>query len=194
MKLPDLAKKQTLGSNDYFVEQDPDAKKKKFIIGGIIAVVIIALVLILTGGQTPAGQAEMRASLQATSAALAVINKYNDKLQYSITRNDVSLTRSLLQGNFQELNTLYNKTYSPKKKFSASSPKLDKTSQSTLDAADRNNSLDTAILTVLKPKITTAEKNLKLAAPSFTKKDSVDKIKSAIADLDSIQDTLNRAR
>jgi hypothetical protein len=60
--------------------------------------------------------------------------------------------------------------------------------------AVRNNTIDNNIIEVLRPKITKAESELKKAKPNFTKKESSNKIQTAIDDLQSIQELLNRAR
>jgi|GEM_PF-3554005 len=193
MKLPSITSKKPLGTNDYLTQQDPNAKKKLyFMIGGVV-VLLLLIVLLFSGKSTPAGQASMKKGIQASSEALGVINKYGDGVKQSMNQNDVSLTSSLLQSNFKDLNSIYSKTYKPKKKLS-SSPTLDAKSKATLDAAIRDNTLDTDIIIVLQAKVQTAETSLRATKPYITSKQSADKIQSAINDLDSIQDTLSRAR
>ncbi len=184
---------QPQNQNYYQMGSEPASKKRLYLIIAGIVVVIIALVLILTSGGSKPGQETMRESLQATSEALGIIDEYEGQLDYAPTQNDVALVKILLRGNFQKLNELYNTTYKPKKKFS-SSPKIDTKSKETLDRSQRNNTLDSDILTTLKPKIATAKKNLTLSRSSFKKKDSSEKIKVSIEDLKSIEDILNRDR
>ncbi len=193
MKLPDLSKQSQLGTNDYMVQADPAAEKKKLylIIGGVIALLLVLSFLIFGNKPTP-GLAEMRGGLQATSDALGIVDEYQDKLSYAPTKNDIALTQTLLRGNFQNLNEIYN-TFKPKKRFT-SNPKPDKKSTDRLDEAVRNNTIDNNIIEVLRPKITKAESELKKAKSNFTKKESSNKIQTAIDDLQSIQELLNRAR
>lgn len=167
-------------------------KKLVLIIGGVLTVIVI-LILLLTSGSSKGGQEDMRKSLQATSDALGIMDEYEAELTYDPTKNDIALSQIILRGNFQKLNELYTKTYKPKKKFTAS-PKPDKASKATLDESKRNNTLDSDIIDVLKPKIILAQKELKITKSSFSKKDSIDKINVSIADLQSIQDLLNKPR
>ncbi len=193
MKLPDITNKSPLGSNDYLVQADPAAEKKKLymIIGGVVALLLIASFLIFGNKPTP-GVLELKNGIQATSDALGIVDEYQSKLSYAPTKNDVALTQTLLRGNYQNLNELYN-SFKPKKRFT-SNPKPDNKSIDRLDEAVRNNTIDNDIVEVLKPKITKAESELKKAKPNFTKKDSTTKIQTAIEDLESILELLNRAR
>lgn len=191
MEMPQFG--QQNNQNYYGPEPDTASRKKLFMIIGGVLVLIIALILVLTSGSTKPGQETMKKSLQSTSEALGIIDEYEGKLQYEPTKNDVALVQILLRGNFQKLNELYNKTYKPKKKFS-SSPKVDTKSKTTLDASERNNTLDSDILKALEPKIASAKKNLSASRSGFKKKDSVEKIKVSIEDMNSIQDILNRDR
>lgn len=191
MSLPSF--KSSLGTNDYLVQQDPAAEKKKkiFMITGIVVLLIALSVVLLAKKPTP-GQTELQAAMQPTSEALGIVDEYDRSLHYDPTKNDVALTQTLLRGNYQELNKLYT-TFKPKKRF-AGNPKPDKESIATLDQAVRNNTIDNTIIDVLKPKIAKAKKNLQIAKPFFTKKSSLDTIQTSIDDMNSIEDLLNRAR
>ena len=170
-----------------------DSKKKLFlIIGGVLVLLIILAFMLLSGG-SKGGQVELRKSLQSTTEALGIIDEYEDQLTLEQAKNDIALSQILIRGNFQKLNALYNSTFNPKKKFSTS-PKPDSASVSSLDKSQRNNTLDADIIEVLKPKIAEAKKQLTLAKPSFSKKDSVEKINVSINDLKSIEEILNRPR
>ena len=184
---------QQQNQNYYPSNPASGSKKKLYLIIAGVVVLVVALLLIFTSGGSKPGQETMRKSLQATSESLGIIDEYENQLTYAPTKNDVALVKILLRGNFQKLNELYNKTYKPKKKFS-SNPKVDTKSKETLDRSERNNTLDSDILKALEPKIATAKKNLTASRSSFTKKDSVDKIKVSIEDMNSIQDILNKDR
>lgn len=193
MEMPQIGQNQN-EFQQYYQQPNTDGSKKKLvlIIGGVL-VLIIVLILLLTSGGTKGGQNEMKLSLQATTDALGIIDEYESELTYAPTKNDIALSQILIRGNFQKLNALYNTTYKPKKKFSAT-PKVDPTSKTSLDTSARNNTLDSDIITALKPKIISAKKNLTLAKSSFTKKDSLEKINVSIADLTSIENILDRPR
>lgn len=194
MKLPDFSQSNQLSTNDYMVNQDPGAqKKKKILIGVGIALLLITLSFVLFSGKPTPGEIEMKRSLQATSDALGMVDEYSKELNYAPTQNDIALVQTLLRGNFQELNTLYNTTFKPKQRFKTN-PKPDDKSIEKLDEAVRNNTIDNTIISVLQPKITLAEKNLRLAKPLFTKKDSVKTIQTAIDDMSSISEVLSRDR
>lgn len=157
-----------------------------------------ALLLIIVGwflfaSQPKPGAADMKIVVQNTSESLGIIDAYEDKLQYTPTKNDIALVQILLRGNYQNLNTLYNKTYKPNKKFS-NSTKPDTKSKTTLDDAKRNNLLDSEIVTVLKPKIEAARAAARRSQSSFSKPDSINKLKTAQSDYQAIEDILNRAR
>lgn len=191
MEMPQFGQQQN--QNYYQTGPSQGSKKKLYLIIAGVVVLLLALVFTLTSGGSKPGQETMRKSMQATSESLGIIDEYEDQLTYEPAKNDVALVKILLRGNFQKLNELYNTTYKPKKKFS-NSPKIDTKSKQTLDRSQRNNTLDSDILTALEPKIETAKKNLTLSRSSFKKKDSVDKIKVSIEDLKSIEDILNRDR
>lgn len=194
MKLPDFSQSNQLRTNDYMVSQDPGAqKKKKILIGVGIALLLIAISFVLFSGKPTPGEIEMKRSLQATSDALGIVDEYSKELNYAPTQNDIALVQTLLRGNFQELNTLYETTFKPKQRFKTN-PKPDDKSTEKLDEAVRNNTIDNTIISVLQPKITLAEKNLRLAKPLFTKNDSVKTIQTAIDDMSSISEVLSRDR
>lgn len=191
MELPNLGQPQN--QNYYSTTVEPASRKKLILIVGGVLVLVIALILVLTSGGSKAGQETMRSSLQASSEALGIIDEYEDRLQYAPSKNDVALVQILLRGNFQKLNELYTTTYKPKNKIS-NSPKVDSESKETLDRSVRDNTLDSDILKALEPKIAEAKKSLTRTRPSFTKKDSVEKIETSIKDLESIEDILARDR
>ena len=193
MEMPQIGQNQNEFQQYHQDTPNTDSKKKLILIIGGVFVVIVILILTLTSGGSKGGQEDMRKSLQATSDALGIMDEYEAELSYAPTKNDIALSQIIIRGNFQKLNELYTKTYKAKKKFSAS-PKPDKASATTLDASKRNNTLDSDIIDVLKPKIALAQKELKITKSSFSKKDSVDKINVSIADLQSIQDLLNKPR
>jgi len=192
MNLPNLGVKKPLGTNDYMVQHDPAAeKKKKILYGAGIGAVLIALLLVLTSSKPQPGQPQMQAALQSTADALGITLDYTSKLTYAPTEDDVALTQTLLRGNYQALNTMYNKAFKPNKMFPPT-PKSDKASVAKLDESVRNNTIDNDISTVLLPKIVSAEQNLEKAKPLFTNKDSVQKIQTGIDAMKSIEKTLNQ--
>jgi hypothetical protein len=169
------------------------SKKTLFIMAGgvLLLTIIIAWLFLGTGGKP--GAEDMKVTVQNTSEALGIIDEYEGDLQYTPTKNDIALVQILLRGNYSNLNELYNKTYKPKKKFS-NSPKPDKVSQTKLDAAKRNNVLDSEIITVLEPKIAAAKAAAKRSYPNFSKPDSLNQLKTAYNDYGAIEDILNRDR
>lgn len=192
--LMDLSQFGQSNQNQQYYQDNPQpaSKKKLFLIIGGVALLLIALVAILFSGGSKAGQPEMKQSLQAMSDAIAAMDEYQEKLQVRSSQNDVALVQIIIRGNYQKLNELYAKTYNAKK-FSES-PKVDEKSKEKLDAAVRNNTIDSEILIVVTEKSKQSQTYLKRAKPSFSKPDSVSSIQKSIEDFDSIQDTLNRAR
>lgn len=191
MELPTLGQPQN--QNYYPQPNQPASKRRLLIIGGVVTILVLGLILLLFGKQPKPGEPEMQASLKSTSEALGIVDTYAAKLQYSQTKNQVALVQILLRGNFQKLNELYKTTYNGKKKFSTS-PKPDASSKTELDAAIRNNTLDSEIVTVLEPKINQAQKKLVVARQKFNKSSSVETIEVSIKDLGSIQEILNQAQ
>ncbi len=193
MKLPNISGGKKLGTNDYMTEVDPAAEKKKkiFTIAGVILLLLL-LSIVLFGNKATPGQEELRRSVQATADALGVVDEYEKYLQYAPTKNDVALTQTLLRGNYQQLNDLY-KTFKPKKNFTTN-PKPNESSIETLDEAVRNNTIDNQIIEVLKPIIEDAKRSLQTAKPLFTKDESAETLQTAIDDMQSIAELLNRDR
>lgn len=193
MQMPNFGQNQNQNQQYYQQPQaEADTKKKLLILGGVGAVIILLLLLIF-GGSSKAGQQDLQSSIQATSESLAIIDTYQKQIQYTPTKNDLALTQILLRGNLQKLDALYIKTYKSKKNLSTI-PKLDAQSKASLDQSARNNTLDSDIITVLKPKIDKAKAKLTLVKPSFGKQSSKQSIQTSIDDLTSIQDLMSRTR
>jgi len=193
MQLPRLNKKQE-ELHQYHQDDQPTTlnTKKIFLILGGVGIILISL-LLLFGGSPPKGQPQMKKSLQATTDALGIADEYLKDLNYPPAKNDVAQIQIILRGNRQVLNDLYKKTFKQKKSFGGSA-KPDKNSIDSLDTAKKNNTLDSEIFDVLKPKIIVAKKQLMLARTGFSKNDSIKKINNAIDDLNSIEDILDRPR
>ena len=193
MQLPKLTGNNDQAQYGYSLEDEQDSKKRMLLMIGGAILVIVLLVLVLLGGGSKPGKQNMHDSLKSTSQALGIIDEYETKLQSTPTKNDVALTQILLRGNYQKLNTLYIKTYKASKDLS-NNPKADAASITALNRSERNNTLDTDIITVLQAKIQSAQSKLVLVQPAF--KNAVDKksIQDSIADMQSVEDALNRAR
>ncbi len=170
---------------------DKPSKKVIILFVGGVLVVLAIIAWLLFGGKTPASQQDMRVAVENTSNSLGIVDAYADQLTYSDTKNKIALTQTLLRGAYQDMNDVYNKTYKPKKKFAAN-PKPDDASQERLDAAKRSNQLDSEIIKVLQPKVVTATNSLKAAIPSFTKKDTIQKLKAAQANLEAADSLLSQ--
>lgn len=183
---------QQLGTNDYLVEQDPNAeKKKKIMIGGGIFALFIALILVFTsGGGAQPGQAEMKAALEPLSEALAITTSYDRDLSYTPTRNGVAQVKTLLRSSYPELNELYNTTYKPNSKFSAN-PRPSKETTEILDGAARTNTIDSEIVVALEAKLNETLINLQKAKAHFTKTESLETIDTAREDISSALGVLN---
>jgi hypothetical protein len=193
MEIPKFGQPQNPDPYQIPDNTNPGSKKALLLMAGgvLLLIIIIAWLFLGTGGKP--GADDMKKTVQNTSEALGIIDEYESDLQYTPTKNDVALVQILLRGNYSNLNELYNKTYKPKKKFS-NSPKPDKASQTKLDAAKRNNVLDTEIITVLKPKIEAARAAAKRSYPNFTKADALNDLKTAYNDYEAIEEILNRDR
>ncbi len=180
-------------TNPYVVPDPAGQKKKAFLVGGGIFVLLLLLALVVFSGKPKPGLTNMQTGMQNLSDAVGIMNTYQADVQDSSLKNDVALTGVLLQGNYQNMNSLYNTTYKLKKRYS-SSPKPDKASQQTLDEALSNNQLDSSIITTLQPKVIKAENAFIKAKKSFTKKESLNHLNQTINDLQSIEDILNEPR
>jgi len=159
-----------------FVDQGPNKKKMWLMIGGGILVIIMLILVLTSGGGTP-----------------GIIDEYEDKLQFAPSKSTVALTQILIRGNYQELNTLYTKQYKPSKRFSAQ-PKPDKESQATLDEAVKNNSIDSEIIEILKPKIASIRKAIKSAKLTVQDKKTRDALITAEKDMQAITQALEESR
>ena len=172
--------------------QKPGNNKMKvaLVVGGIVLLLVLLALVAFSGGGVP-GKVEMKNVLQPTSEALGIIEDYEKDLEYSPTINNVALAQILIRGNYQELNTQYNKLYKPSKRFS-SNPKPDTRSQELLDESRRNNTLDTEINKVLIAKITKAENSLAKARKVVVNKKLNQQIVSAQKDMQAILEMLNK--
>lgn len=193
MQLPNIGQNKNQPQYYYQNVPPPASKKKVFLVGAGIVALLGLLLAVVLGGGSKAGEQDMQNALTSTSDAIGIISKYENDLRYAPTQNDVALTKILLRGNFQQLNELYNKTYKPRKKFSAS-PKADAGSATQLDRAKRSNTLDNEIIEALKTKVLAADKSLVSAKSAFKTGSSKTVVQDSITDLDSIEDLLARAR
>ena len=103
----------------------------------------------------------------------------------------MALVKILLSGNYEKLITLYKDTYSKKASF-AKSPKADAASKRTLDAAVKNDTLDSEIADVLSPKIITARKKLITSKPNFKDKNDIGLITNVQTSYESVSDILDK--
>lgn len=190
MKLPQFGQAQ---NPDPYVIPQPgqDKKKTAFLMFGGLSIVLILLWLILSGGKSAGGQTEMLSAITQTGDSLAIIKDYSPKVKNSNTRNDLSLINIILSGNYNKLGALYKKTYNTKKTF-LSSPKTKPVDMQKLDAAVKNDTIDSEILAVLKPKITASQRALISAKPNFSGAASTQTISSAQTDYQSISDILDK--
>ena len=176
--------------NPYPMQKPPTSKRTVYMmLGGGILIVILLLWIVFGGKSTP-GQSDMQEVVQNTSDAVGILDDYQENVAFSGTKNDLALTRIIIRGNYQNLNALYVKTYKPKKSFSAS-PKPDKASRTSLDEAQRDNRLDSEIVTVLKTKVSTAYAALLQTKKNFKSKKSLETINKAQEDLESVSEILN---
>ncbi len=155
--------------------------------GGLI--LIIVLLMLVFGGKSTPGKQEMQTTVQNTSDAIGILSTYQDQVSETTTKNDLALALIILRGNYQNLNTLYTKTYKPKKKFT-SAPQPDKASKTTLDEAQRNNQLDSKIVEVVRAKVNAAYSNLQKTKGNFKKQSSVETVSTANEDFKSVYEIL----
>lgn len=190
MQLPQIGQQN---KDPYALPQQNDSGKTKLLVFGGIAVLLILLGVVLFSGGSSAGQTEMKDSVDDISQALAIIDEYEEQVQYAPTQNDIGLSQILLRGSQQRLSELFNTTYKPKKKLGGEG-KLQAAAKTTLDTAQRNNTLDSDIITEVKKEVISAQRSLTRAKASFKKQDSRAIITTAQNDLTSIVELLNRAR
>ena len=192
MNIPSFGQPQ---NPDPYVIPQPgqDKKKTTLLMFGGLAIVVILLAMMIFGGKSAGGQADMLSVMNQTGSALGAIKTYGPKAKNSTTQTHLSVINILLSGNYNTLGTLYKKTYDKKKKF-LSSPVTDPATAQKLDAAVKNDTLDSEIISILKPKITIAQRSLLRAKPNFTGPSSSKTINTAITDYQSISDILNKDR
>ncbi len=177
----------------YQFEKPPMSKKKMALIGGgALLLIIMIFSLIFSGGGEKPGYTEMKTAMQSTSDALGIIDEYEKDLNYAPSKNNVALTQILIRGNYQELNTRYTKLYKPKKRFSTN-PKPDAKSQETLDAAVRNNTIDTEIIDALVDKVTKSGTYFNKAKKVVIDKELSEKLKTAEKDMSAILVSLDKS-
>ncbi len=190
MKLPQFGQAQ---NPDPYVIPQPgqDKKKTTLLMFGGLAIVLLLLWIILSGGKSAGGQTDMLSVMNQTGDSLAIIKDYSPKVKNSNTQNDLSLINIVLSGNYNKLGALYQKTYNAKKSFSAST-KTKPADMQKLDAAVKNDTIDSEIITVLKPKITASQKALISAKPNFSNGTSSQTISGAQIDYQSVSDILDK--
>lgn len=176
--------------NPYPMQKPPTSKKMVYLMLGGGLLIIILLLWMVFGGKSTPGQEDMQKVVQNTSDAVGILDDYQENVAFSGTKNDLALTQIILRGNYQNLNSLYTKTYKPKNKF-ATNPKTDKESKKTLDEAKRDNRLDSELITVLKVKVTAAYSSLLQAKKNFKSKKSLETLNKAQEDLKSVSEILN---
>ena len=193
LKVPQLshAPQPTAESTYEFVKPPMSKKKLALIAGGILLLLIMLFALIFSGGGEKPGYTEMKTAMQSNADALGVIEEYEKNLNYAPSKNNVALTQILIRGNYQELNTRYTKLYKPKKRFN-SNPKPDVKSQETLDAAVRNNTLDTEIIDVLRDKVTKSGTYFNKARKVVVDKELSENLKTAEKDMSAILVSLDK--
>lgn len=191
MELPKFGMPQN--PDPYAIPAPGTDKKKLFLMFGGVLVLLLLLGFMLFGGGGNAGQAPLRTSIQSTSDAIGILDEYLDDIGSTGLKNDLSLALILLRGNQQSMNELYKETY-PKAKSFSSSPKPDEASTNTLDQAERNNVLDSEIITVLKEKVATAQRSLIRAKAHFPGRQSRQTITGTQEDLVQVMDILDQDR
>lgn len=194
MQIPKPIFGQPQNQDPYVIPQPgSDKKKQTLLMFGGLAVILLLLGMLIFGGKSAGGEAEMKSVIDDTGESIGIITTYEMRLKNLDAQNDIALVRIILRGNYQKLGDLYKETYG-KKKTVPNSPKPDLNSQDILDAAVTNDTIDTEIFEVLSPKISSASKSLGLAKSNFTKADSLEAITTAQTDFDSLTSVLNKQR
>lgn len=190
MNIPAFGKAQ---NEDPYVIPQPGADKTKtaLLMFGGLAVILILLGMLVFGGKKPAGQSDLLTVVEQTGYSIGAIDKYSKNLKNTSSKNDISQIQIFLKGNYQTLGALYAKTYDKKKVFKRS-PLPDPASITTLEAAVKNDTVDSQLITVLKPKILKIQHGLQQVKPNFTANTSKDTIRTAQSDYQSITDILNK--
>lgn len=189
MKIPGFGKPQN--DNPYIIPQPgEDNKKTTFMMFGGLGLLVILLFIVLTSGGSPAGSTDLKSAVQQTSDAIGVVNEYDKHIKGQSAQNDIAQIKIILTGNYNKLIALYKDSYDPKASFSGA-PKPDGASIKTLDSAVKNDTVDSEIVSVLKPKIILIRKSLIVSKPNF-KSDNLRVITNAQADYQSISDILEK--
>lgn len=197
LPMPGQPQKPVFGqptNTDPYQLNQPEADKKKMymMIGGGILLVIMLLWVVLGGKATP-GEAEMKNVVKNTSESLAILDKYNKDLSFNDAKNDLALVQILVRDNYTDLNTMYTKTFKPKKRFSTA-PQPDADSKETLDSAQRSNQLDSKMVEVLKLKVLNVRKALVAAKVHFSSKEKLEILTEAQQDFEAINEILEQPR
>lgn len=192
MNIPGFGKPQN--DNPYIIPQPGEDKKKTtFMMFGGLALLLILLFIVLTSGGNTAGQNDLKTVIDETADSLGVLNEYEKKLQSRSTQDEMALVKILLSGNYEKLITLYKDTYSKKTSFTKS-PKADAASKQVLDAAVKNDTLDSEIADVLRPKIITARKNLITSKQNFKDNSDIRLITDVQTSYESVSEALNKTQ
>ncbi len=194
MQIPKPSFGQPQNQDPYVIPQPgSDKKKQTLLMFGGLTVILLLLGMLIFGGKSTPGEADMQSVIDQTGESLGVISQYGQKAKNLDSQNDLALIQIILRGNYQKLGDLYKETYG-KKKIVPSSPKPDLNSQDILDAAVTNDTIDTEIFKVLSPKILSASKSLKSVKANFTKADSINTVTTAQKDFESLTSVLNKQR
>ena len=190
MKIPKFGQPQN--PDPYTIPQPgSENKKRSLLMFGGLAVVLIMLGMLLFGGGAPAGREDSLSAIDATAEALGAIDEYDKELKRTPVKNEIAIVKTILRGNYQSLGTLYKNTYDKKKSF-PSNPKLDARSTEILDTAVKNNTIDAALVEVLRPKITAVQRSLIAMKPNFNEPESLKTLSTAQADYQAVSDILEK--
>lgn len=166
-------------------------KRTSLLMFGGVALILLLLGLVLFSGGDSAGKQDMLDATEGVGESIGTIQTYERDLKTTPVKNNMALIKVILRGSYQNLGTVYKDVYDEKKSFS-NSPKPDATTITTLEAAVKNDTVDTEIVGTLKPQLLKAQRSLIKAKGNITGSASRAKIATVQDDISSVIEILNK--
>ncbi|MCA9309355.1 hypothetical protein KC973_03190 [Candidatus Saccharibacteria bacterium] len=169
-----------------------DKKRTNLLMFGGLALLLLLLGVVLFSGGSAAGKQDLSDAIDSTGNALGAITEYEGDLQTNPVRNALAPVRIILLGDYNNLASIYKSTYDAKKSF-GSTPKPSSADITTLEAAVKNDTIDTELLDALQPHLLSAQRSLIKVKPEIKDTVSRTKITTVQRDLQSVADIIDTA-
>lgn len=168
-----------------------DKKRANLLMFGGLALVLLLLGLVLFSGGETAGRQDMLDATESIGESVGTIQSYEGDIKTIPVQNDIALIKVILRGGYQNLGGVYKDVYDEKKSFT-NSPKPSESATTTLEAAVKNDTVDSEIVDVLEPQLLNAQRSLIKAKASISGETSRAKILTVQNDLASVIEILEK--